>query len=44
MCEWVVNFERGSVMPHLNVTFEKRPKICEGASPADLYVGERILD
>jgi len=24
--EWVVNFEKGSVMPHLNVTFEKRPE------------------
>lgn len=36
MYEWVANFGRGSVMPHLNVTFEKSPEIYEGASLADL--------
>lgn len=36
MYERVFNFERGQVMPHLNVTFEGRPEGYDGASPVDL--------
>lgn len=35
MYERVFNFERGQLMPHLNVTFEGRPEGYDGASPVD---------